>query len=77
VLQVAITDTGIGISEKNLRNLFQMFSQADQSVSQRYGGSGLGLYLTKQLIQFMGGKLSVDSVEGKGTTHTLNIAYRY
>lgn len=67
MLQVAVTDTGIGISEKNLRNLFQMFAQADQSVSQRYGGSGLGLYLTKQLIQFMGGKLSVGSTEGKGT----------
>ncbi len=66
VLHVAVTDTGIGVSEKNLNNLFQMFSQADQSVSQRYGGSGLGLYLTKQLVHFMHGQICVESVEGKG-----------
>ncbi|MGE5672111.1 MAG: ATP-binding protein, partial [Fibrobacterota bacterium] len=73
-LMFEIEDTGIGIDEKTIPNLFQPFTQADQSVSRRYGGSGLGLSISKRFIEMMGGDIQVSSVPGQGSlfAFTLN-----
>jgi signal transduction histidine kinase/CheY-like chemotaxis protein/ligand-binding sensor domain-containing protein len=64
----SISDTGIGIPEDKLDLVFESFSQADTSTTRKYGGTGLGLTISAQLVQMMGGKLEVDSVEGEGST---------
>ncbi len=71
----SVTDTGIGISEKVREKLFKPFSQADASVTRKYGGTGLGLILSKKLAQGLGGDLVLqNSQEGMGTTFCLEIA---
>ncbi|MEM5528649.1 ATP-binding protein [Gammaproteobacteria bacterium AS21] len=72
-IMISVTDTGIGISEDQLKILFQAFVQADTSITRRFGGSGLGLVITQTLIKLMGGKLDIYSKEGKGTNVTLQI----
>ncbi|MFQ6114130.1 MAG: PAS domain S-box protein, partial [bacterium] len=67
-LQFKVSDTGIGISEGNIRKIFEKFTQADTSTTRRFGGTGLGLNISKSLIELMGGALSVQSKEGKGST---------
>ena len=68
-LQMIVKDTGIGIGPKQQKNLFKPFEQADNSMSRKFGGTGLGLVLSKGLAKKMGGDITiVDSVEGKGTT---------
>lgn len=66
-LYFEVTDTGIGISNKYFKNLFEPFSQEDNSVTRKYGGSGLGLKISKDLIELMGGKLFVESRKNKGS----------
>ncbi|CCD97589.1 putative Histidine kinase [Bradyrhizobium sp. STM 3809] len=66
-LSFAVTDTGIGIARDAQKLLFEPFSQADTSVSRRYGGSGLGLAICKRLCEIMGGTIGFDSVEGRGS----------
>lgn len=67
----AISDTGIGLTPEQLSTLFQAFSQAESSTSRRFGGTGLGLYLTKRFCEMLGGKVTVDSEYNKGSTFSL------
>jgi len=73
-MKIIIEDTGIGISTANLETIFNKFTQADNSISRIYGGSGLGLYISKKLIEMMGGTLSVESEVGKGSRFTINLS---
>jgi len=67
-LHFSISDTGIGMPEQKVDNLFQSFSQADGSMAKRFGGAGLGLPISKRLVELLGGQIGVDSVEGQGAT---------
>ena len=68
-----VTDTGIGIDAQGRQKLFQSFSQADDSITRRYGGTGLGLYVTKQLAEQMHGHIEVESEPGRGSTFSCAI----
>ena len=72
-LRFEIIDTGIGISPKALKTIFDRFSQADESITRKYGGSGLGTTIAKQLTELMGGEIHVSSEAGKGTTFTVDL----
>ncbi|MBI4786819.1 MAG: response regulator [Chloroflexi bacterium] len=68
-----VSDTGIGMTPEQLGKLFQEFSQADASTSRKYGGTGLGLALTRRFCRMMGGDITVESEPGKGSTFTMRL----
>lgn len=72
-LTIAIQDTGIGIAEEKLATIFDSFKQADGYVARKYGGTGLGLTISKKLAELMGGNLKVTSVLGEGSCFTIEI----
>ncbi|ESQ79529.1 ATP-binding protein [Asticcacaulis sp. YBE204] len=71
-----VVDSGIGMSTKQADKIFEKFTQADPSISRRYGGTGLGLAITKQLTELMGGTITVQSREGMGSRFTVSFAAR-
>lgn len=68
-----VRDTGIGMSREEQDKIFKSFSQVDASITRKYGGTGLGLIITKQLIELMGGSIHLDSEKRKGSTFSFNI----
>ncbi len=67
-VRISVSDSGIGISPEGVKRLFQSFSQVDGSSTRQFGGTGLGLAISKQLAELMGGRIGVDSEQGKGST---------
>ena len=72
-LDFAVEDTGVGMRPEELERLFKPFSQADATVSRKFGGTGLGLAISKRLAEMMSGQISVSSIEGSGTTFRLQL----
>ncbi len=72
-VQLCVSDTGIGMTPEQLSKLFQAFTQADASTTRKYGGTGLGLIISRKFCQIMGGDISVDSTAGQGTTFTVDL----
>jgi signal transduction histidine kinase/DNA-binding response OmpR family regulator len=75
-IEFAVQDTGIGIAEDNLKSIFDSFTQESSSTTRRYGGTGLGLTITKQLIELQGGSINVFSKPGEGSTFSFFIVFK-
>nr|CRH04987.1 putative Histidine kinase with C-terminal response regulator receiver domain [Candidatus Magnetococcus massalia] len=74
-IRIEVRDSGIGISADHLGSIFHNFTQADPSISRRYGGTGLGLSISHQLVGYLGGHLDVESVEGQGSIFHFELPY--
>jgi len=74
IVQISVTDTGIGVKTEDQQKLFQPFNQAEVNTTRRFGGSGLGLAISRRLSEMMSGELSMHSIYKQGTTMTLTIA---
>lgn len=72
-LEVSVSDTGIGMTPQQLSKVFSEFTQADASTTRKYGGTGLGLPISRHFCQMMGGDIAVSSVEGQGSTFTMRV----
>ena len=75
VTDISVLDTGIGIARDKVHTIFSSFSQADTSITRRFGGTGLGLSITKRLVEMQGGQINVRSRTGRGTLFYLSIPY--
>jgi len=76
IVGFAVSDTGIGIEEKNIKSIFENFQQASSSTSSLYGGTGLGLAIVKQLVEPQGGKISVESKINQGSTFSFSLSFQ-
>lgn len=74
-IEFRVDDTGIGISREKLKEIFQDFTQADDNIRINYGGSGLGLFICKKLVEMLGGQISVESTPSKGTTFIFSLPF--
>jgi len=74
-LSFSVKDTGIGMSEEQVQKLFEPYTQGDISINRRFGGSGLGLSIVKNLVEMMGGQIQVFSTEGEGSTFIINLSF--
>jgi adenylate cyclase len=72
-IEVAVADSGIGMTPEQQAKLFEEFSQADASTAQRFGGTGLGLAITRKLARMMGGDVTVESAPGQGSIFTIRL----
>lgn len=75
LLRIEVSDTGIGIAKEQQKKLFRAFQQADLTTTRKYGGSGLGLVISKNIIEAMGGEIGLISQEGKGTTFWIEVTF--
>jgi two-component system response regulator AtoC len=75
-VDIVVRDNGIGIHQKDLPRIFELFNQADTTRAQKFGGTGIGLFLAKQFVELQGGTLTVDSIYGKGSTFTIRLPIR-
>lgn len=75
-MQFTIQDTGIGMNEEALQKMFSPFEQADSNISRKYGGTGLGMAITKNIVTLMNGTIRVSSEEGKGTLFTVVLSFK-
>lgn len=71
--QISVSDTGIGIKKKDIKKLFRRFEQLDMGLARKYGGAGLGLSISKQLVEMHGGKIVANSKYGEGSTFTFSL----
>ena len=76
ILIFQVSDTGIGMTDEQLEQIFKPFTQADASTTRKYGGTGLGLTISQRLCQILGGEISVESQDGKGSTFTVRLPER-
>jgi len=76
VLIFRVSDTGIGMTDEQLQQIFKPFTQADVSTTRKYGGTGLGLTISQRLCQILGGEISVESQDGKGSTFIVSLPER-
>jgi len=77
ILSFSVSDTGIGIKKESIDGIFKSFNQSDSSVSRKYGGTGLGLTITKNFIDLQGGKLTVESEYGMGSTFSFEMPFKF
>jgi signal transduction histidine kinase len=70
---ISVADTGIGMTAEQMGKLFQEFSQASSTISSKYGGTGLGLVISRRFCQMMGGDITIESEPGRGSTFTIRV----
>ncbi|MCL2304947.1 MAG: ATP-binding protein [Planctomycetaceae bacterium] len=76
LIEFVVEDTGIGMTRRQMESIFAAFSQADNSATRKYGGTGIGLTITREMVELMGGKITVAGQEGKGTVFTFSCPFQ-